>query len=116
MTYLTKDWDFWELFWPQIFRGVGLMLAMVPINNIALGTLPPERVKNASGLLQPDAQSRRRGRPRRHLHVPQRPHRPASRAAARERHLVARQPAVETLNNLTAALRAATAATRRRWR
>ena len=26
------------------------MLAMVPINNIALGTLPPERVKNASGL------------------------------------------------------------------
>ena len=25
MTYLTKDWDFWELFWPQVFRGVGLM-------------------------------------------------------------------------------------------
>ena len=50
MTYLTKDWDFWELFWPQVFRGVGLMIAMIPINNIALGTLPPERVKNASGL------------------------------------------------------------------
>ena len=26
------------------------MLAMVPINNVALGTLAPERVKNASGL------------------------------------------------------------------
>ncbi len=50
MTWLTKDWDFWELFWPQIFRGVGLMLAFIPINNISLGTLPPERVKNASGL------------------------------------------------------------------
>jgi DHA2 family multidrug resistance protein len=50
MTYLTRDWDFWELLWPQIFRGAGLMLAMVPINNVALGTLPPERVKNASGL------------------------------------------------------------------
>ena len=50
MTYLTADWDFRELFWPQVFRGVGLMLAMVPINNIALGTLPPERMKNASGL------------------------------------------------------------------
>jgi DHA2 family multidrug resistance protein len=50
MTYLTKDWDFYELLWPQIFRGVGLMLAIVPINNIALGTLPPERLKNASGL------------------------------------------------------------------
>jgi len=23
---------------------------MIPINNVALGTLPPERVKNASGL------------------------------------------------------------------
>jgi MFS transporter, DHA2 family, multidrug resistance protein len=50
LTYLTKDWDFWELFWPQVFRGIGLMLAIVPINNIALGTLSAERLKNASGL------------------------------------------------------------------
>jgi MFS transporter, DHA2 family, multidrug resistance protein len=50
ITGLTKDWDFWELFVPQIFRGVGLMICMVPINNVALGTLPPERIKNASGL------------------------------------------------------------------
>src|SRR5689334_4076123 len=50
LTFLTKDWDFWELFWPQVLRGVGLMLAIIPINNIALGTLAPERVKNASGL------------------------------------------------------------------
>src|SRR5258706_1197770 len=27
-----------------------MMFAMVPTNNIALGTLPPDRVKNASGL------------------------------------------------------------------
>jgi DHA2 family multidrug resistance protein len=50
MTYLTSEWDFWELVWPQIFRGVGIMIAMLPVNNIALGTLPSERVKNASGL------------------------------------------------------------------
>ena len=50
MTGVTTDWDFNELLWPQICRGVGLMLAMIPINNMALGTLPPERVKNASGL------------------------------------------------------------------
>nr|WP_246504986.1 DHA2 family efflux MFS transporter permease subunit [Microvirga antarctica] len=50
ITGLTKDWDFWELFIPQVFRGVGLMICMVPINNIALGTLPPHRLKNASGL------------------------------------------------------------------
>jgi DHA2 family multidrug resistance protein len=50
MTGLTRDYDFWELFWPQILRGVGLMVAMVPVNNISLGTLPPDRVKNAAGL------------------------------------------------------------------
>ncbi|HUJ37183.1 MAG TPA: DHA2 family efflux MFS transporter permease subunit [Hyphomicrobium sp.] len=50
MTWITSDWDFYELLWPQIFRGVGLMLSIIPINDISLGTLPPERVKNASGL------------------------------------------------------------------
>jgi len=50
MTWITTDWDFNELLWPQIFRGVGLMLSIIPINDISLGTLPPERLKNASGL------------------------------------------------------------------
>lgn len=50
MTWITRDFDFYELLWPQIFRGVGMMMAMVPVNNIALGTLPPDRLKNASGL------------------------------------------------------------------
>lgn len=50
MTGLTADWDFYELLIPQILRGVSLMICMVPINNLALGTLPPSRIKNASGL------------------------------------------------------------------
>jgi DHA2 family multidrug resistance protein len=50
MTFVTRDWDFWELLWPQIFRGAGMMFAIVPITNLALGTLAPERLKNASGL------------------------------------------------------------------
>jgi MFS transporter, DHA2 family, multidrug resistance protein len=50
MTDITRDYDFWELFWPQVLRGIGMMCAMVPTNNIALGTLAPDRVKNASGL------------------------------------------------------------------
>lgn len=50
MSHLTGDWDFWELLVPQILRGCSLMLCMVPINNIALGTLPPARIRNASGL------------------------------------------------------------------
>ncbi len=50
MTWVTKDYDFYELLWPQILRGCGIMISMIPVNNIALGTLPPERIKNASGL------------------------------------------------------------------
>ena len=50
MTSLTRDWDFWELLWPQVFRGLGLIFAIVPVTNTALGTLASERVKNASGL------------------------------------------------------------------
>jgi len=47
---VTKDWAFQELLIPQILRGSSLMLCMVPITNAALGTLPPQRLKNASGL------------------------------------------------------------------
>src|SRR5712675_3755785 len=50
MTWITRDYDFYELLLPQVLRGIGMMFAMVPTNNIALGTLAPERVKNASGL------------------------------------------------------------------
>ncbi|AJY45701.1 DHA2 family efflux MFS transporter permease subunit [Martelella endophytica] len=50
MTHITADWDYWELFWPQAGRGVALMISMIPVSNIALGTLPPQDVKNASGL------------------------------------------------------------------
>lgn len=100
MTWLTRDWDFWELFWPQVFRGVGLMLSMVPINNIALGTLPPERVKNASGLFN---LTRNLGgavglaalttilNDRTDLHL----------ARLHEAITWSRQPALEMLNNLT---------------
>jgi DHA2 family multidrug resistance protein len=49
-SYITKDWDFWELLVPQLLRGFGMMLAIVPITNVALGTLSPDRLKNASGL------------------------------------------------------------------
>ncbi len=47
---ITVQWDFYELLVPQILRGASLMLCMVPINNLSLGTLPPDQLKNASGL------------------------------------------------------------------
>jgi DHA2 family multidrug resistance protein len=50
LTRITGDWAFGELFLPQALRGVALMSCMIPINIIALGTLPPHRIQNASGL------------------------------------------------------------------
>src|SRR5712675_1403663 len=50
MTWITRDYDFYELLITQILRGIGMMLAMVPTNTIALGTLAPELVKNDSRL------------------------------------------------------------------
>lgn len=47
---LTHDSGYWEFFWPQALRGFALMFCFLPINSLALGTLPPEEVKNASGL------------------------------------------------------------------
>ena len=102
MTFLTKDWDFWELFWPQIFRGVGLMFAIVPVTNIALGTLPPERVKNASGLFNLTRNLGGAVGLAAHQHHAQRPHGPASRAAARSGELVARSRRPRRLRQLTA--------------
>ena len=47
---LTHDDAYWDFFWPQALRGFALMFCFLPINSLALGTLPPEEVKNASGL------------------------------------------------------------------
>ena len=50
LTGMTAEWDFGELLVPQLLRGLSLMLCMVPINNLALGTLPRDKMKGASGL------------------------------------------------------------------
>jgi len=49
-SYLTSEWGFDELFVPQMMRGFGLMMCMVPANVIALGQLEPTLLKDASGL------------------------------------------------------------------
>lgn len=50
MADLTVDSAFWELFGPQALRGASMMFVMLPVNQIALGRLPPAALKNASGL------------------------------------------------------------------
>jgi DHA2 family multidrug resistance protein len=48
--FATYAWDSYELFGPQVLRGVAFMLCLLPVTRLALGQLPPERVANASGL------------------------------------------------------------------
>jgi DHA2 family multidrug resistance protein len=47
---LTNQASFPELLVPQAVRGVSLMLCYIPANMIALGSVPQDKLKNASGL------------------------------------------------------------------
>jgi DHA2 family multidrug resistance protein len=47
---LTNQTGFWELFVPQVIRGLGLICCYLPANMIALGTLPQDKMTNAAGL------------------------------------------------------------------
>jgi DHA2 family multidrug resistance protein len=50
LAHLTVDSAFWEMFGPQALRGFAMMFIMLPVNQLALGRLPPAALKNASGL------------------------------------------------------------------
>jgi hypothetical protein len=47
---LTNQTGYWELFVPQVVRGLGLICCYLPANMIALGTLPQDNMRNAAGL------------------------------------------------------------------
>ena len=47
---ITADWRFAELFWPQIIRGLGLIACIVSITVTSFATLPPDKLKDATGL------------------------------------------------------------------
>ncbi|TAM06040.1 MAG: DHA2 family efflux MFS transporter permease subunit [Paraburkholderia sp.] len=47
---LTHDWGWEQLLLPQALRGIGQQFAIPPIVTMALGSLPPARLKSASGL------------------------------------------------------------------
>lgn len=42
--------DYDAMFWPQVVRGAAIMFCLLPPTRLALGTLPPDRVPDASGL------------------------------------------------------------------
>jgi DHA2 family multidrug resistance protein len=46
----TIHTDFAQLFWPQVLRGLGVMLCILPTTRMALATVPEEDVADASAL------------------------------------------------------------------
>jgi DHA2 family multidrug resistance protein len=49
-SFITHDWGADQLLIPQILRGLPQVFAVAPAVNLGLGSLPPERLKYASGL------------------------------------------------------------------
>jgi MFS transporter, DHA2 family, multidrug resistance protein len=49
-SFITHDWGADELLLPQVLRGLPQVFAVAPSVNLGLGSLPPERLKYASGL------------------------------------------------------------------
>jgi DHA2 family multidrug resistance protein len=49
-SFITHDWGAAELLLPQVLRGFPQVFAVAPSVNLGLGSLPPERLRYASGL------------------------------------------------------------------
>ena len=47
---LTLDVSMAAIVWPNVLQGVGMALVMVPLMAISVGTLPNEKIGNASGI------------------------------------------------------------------
>ena len=51
--FVTPQSDFHDLFWPQILRGLAVMLCILPATRLALEGWAAKDVPDASGLFQP---------------------------------------------------------------
>lgn len=45
---IQSDYDF--MFWPQVYRGIGLMICLIVISHLAMSTLPEHKIADASGI------------------------------------------------------------------
>ena len=51
MSTVTLTADYWALAWPRLVQGAGVGFIFVPLNTVALATIPRERMGNATALL-----------------------------------------------------------------
>ncbi|HEY3762109.1 MAG TPA: DHA2 family efflux MFS transporter permease subunit [Verrucomicrobiae bacterium] len=50
LSEISLDINPWVLFWPLFFSGVSIAFMFVPLNTLAMGSLKPEQIGNASGI------------------------------------------------------------------
>ena len=48
MTHVTPTMDFWSLAWPRFVQGFSMGFIFVPLQALALATIPTERLANAT--------------------------------------------------------------------
>lgn len=48
--HLTVQSDFAEFFWPQVLRGIGMMMGLILMSQLAMSTLSLDKIKGASGI------------------------------------------------------------------
>ena len=51
MSTINLTADYWSLAWPRLIQGAGVGFIFVPLNTVALATIPRERMGNATALL-----------------------------------------------------------------
>src|SRR5262249_33756591 len=51
MSTINLTADYWSLAWPRLVQGAGVGFIFVPLNTVALATIPRERMGNATALL-----------------------------------------------------------------
>jgi MFS transporter, DHA2 family, multidrug resistance protein len=85
MSAVALDVDYWALAWPRFVQGVGVGFIFVPLNTVALATIPREKMGNAHRGPQRGAQPGRRDRRGPHDHAARAPQ-PAAPDHARQPH------------------------------
>jgi MFS transporter, DHA2 family, multidrug resistance protein len=50
LSTLSLSAGYWDIFWPQLFQGVGMSLLFVPLTTVAMDPIPRERMGNATSL------------------------------------------------------------------
>jgi DHA2 family multidrug resistance protein len=50
LSVLNLQAGYWDIFWPQLWQGVGMSLLFVPLTTISMDAIPREKMGNATSL------------------------------------------------------------------